>query len=622
MRGSNTSQYLMASAAGNGPFYNSQAGAPMYYVDGVPGDRFVNDGQWHHYTAVGVDLSTWSDIYINKYHADWELKGSLADLRFYNTLLSQNDIQNIIKIGASIDNDGNVFTKKLNENFLLDENNVINLVRNGCGEYGNNINFSQSIYDPVEKAFSVTSAHLSLISDDYIEIKGNSFDKWDDYRIEGSIKGVGSSSAFYFMFVCYDKNKRFIAPRNINHRANTYTTLTQPLNPGDLFVYLGTTANWYYAGTGLYDHNQTISMWKTDTDEYPPFTYSTRSLSVVYVDKVNNYIKLESPYSGEVIPAGSPACNSYDSGTYSYTVVNNTVDGQWTNMGVDIPGTPNTNGFRYGTKYVTVGFLINYSGGVTTSKFKNMRFFNKSNAGQLPKFNNGKNNTEHYSLNYNDLSEVGVTDGLMGYWKFDGDVKDYSGNINNATAFGSLGIKKDRIIFDGNSALGIPHSDSLKARTGMITMICVLNFTTSDGEAIIACKEDAYEWRIIPDGTFQRAIKPDWRWDGTLKVTPNVPTFVASVWTPKEDYLYVNDNKETITAGARGLMPNDTVGNGLGPVRDGRGIRLQEGLVQENRRLRRNDRLVPHRARIAEPEDAGGRRGMRRHPIHRGRAQV
>jgi hypothetical protein len=39
---------------------------------------------------------------------------------------------------------------------------------------------------------------------------------------------------------------------------------------------------------------------------------------------------------------------------------------------------------------------------------------------------------------YREVSEVGITDGLVGYWKLDGDAKDYSGSGYDGTVFGAV----------------------------------------------------------------------------------------------------------------------------------------------------------------------------------------
>lgn len=68
-------------------------------------------------------------------------------------------------------------------------------------------------------------------------------------------------------------------------------------------------------------------------------------------------------------------------------------------------------------------------------------------------------------LNYQDISEVSITYGLVAYYPFDKDARDYSGNNYHGTAAGSTlgsGIKGGAYSFDGTAStyitLGIPSA--------------------------------------------------------------------------------------------------------------------------------------------------------------------
>ena len=53
---------------------------------------------------------------------------------------------------------------------------------------------------------------------------------------------------------------------------------------------------------------------------------------------------------------------------------------------------------------------------------------------------------------FNNISEVGITEGLIGYWKLNGDANDYSGNGNHGTVIGPTvinGLKDLAYDFDG-----------------------------------------------------------------------------------------------------------------------------------------------------------------------------
>lgn len=57
---------------------------------------------------------------------------------------------------------------------------------------------------------------------------------------------------------------------------------------------------------------------------------------------------------------------------------------------------------------------------------------------------------------YDDISEVGIADGLVGYWKLDGDAKDYSGVGNDGTVVGAIltdGLKNNAYEFNGSTSV-------------------------------------------------------------------------------------------------------------------------------------------------------------------------
>lgn len=90
------------------------------------------------------------------------------------------------------------------------------------------------------------------------------------------------------------------------------------------------------------------------------------------------------------------------------------------------------------------------------------------------------NISELSQLNYLKLSEVGPTDGLIGWWKLNGDIRDYSGYGNHSTVVGSPdivgGVKNSAYNING-----LPNSIT----TGISDIHNVLN--DSDDGITLSC---------------------------------------------------------------------------------------------------------------------------------------
>lgn len=92
LKGQTNGQYVMATSAGAGNFYHSAAGTITTYVDGVAATKLVRDGQWHHYAAVGVSLSSWTALQMSNY-SSFHIHGSIQNIRIWNRALTIEEIQ-------------------------------------------------------------------------------------------------------------------------------------------------------------------------------------------------------------------------------------------------------------------------------------------------------------------------------------------------------------------------------------------------------------------------------------------------------------------------------------------------------------------------------------------------
>jgi len=461
--GQDSNHYMMANSTGTSNFYESNCGTNgthLFYRDGVYQGTIMyafSDDGWHHYVMTKIDLSLWTEFNISSYSAptgDWMIHGGVDDVRLYNKELTAAEVLEIYQTKAQLDNRGNLHLSEVNIHKSVDRYSPLNnLVRNGSLEYGDNTNFTAISYDSTNKSFTHTSNATQIIMDEYIEVQGNGYDVFDEYKIECDIKGVNYTSKYYFFIACYDKNKRAISHWDVAHYSNTYTTLAQDLTSGDDWVYLTDVTNWFDAGTDLYDHRQSLSLWLEGTDEYPEYTYTLRHFNITDVDFTLKRVLLQTQYASTTIPSGSPACNSYAGSTFSYIGASNLTTSltDWYHAeGTALTTPSNSSGPRYGTKYIRLGFLLNREGSSTpTSLIKNLRVTNLTNSTQGTYFPDNTLNLSNKGVyNLSGISELGITRGMTGYWPLNGDTLDYSGEDRDGTAAGAI-PDGDSYYFDG-----------------------------------------------------------------------------------------------------------------------------------------------------------------------------
>jgi hypothetical protein len=142
---------------------------------------------------------------------------------------------------------------------------------------------------------------------------------------------------------------------------------------------------------------------------------------------------------------------------------------------------------------------------------------------------------------------------LVGYWPLDKDVKDYSGNKNDATAFNAtpgLGKVGGGYQVTGSGCLLVPHSASLTMVGGdTLTAMAWVNYAgacpvAGQDHAIVLNLENSYELGIAcGSNILQDAIQPlatTWAWEGTATTGVNTWQHVAFVWDGANVLHYVN----------------------------------------------------------------------------------
>ena len=105
LSGQGQQYYLLAyrdASYQNGNFYSSANVGTSYkiYIDGVEGTAPIHDGNWHHYCASGINLSSWTQFYINRYQTTsnaYNFAGQVNDFRIYDHVLSAKEVKDISK---------------------------------------------------------------------------------------------------------------------------------------------------------------------------------------------------------------------------------------------------------------------------------------------------------------------------------------------------------------------------------------------------------------------------------------------------------------------------------------------------------------------------------------------
>ena len=110
--------YIMACSS-TGSWYNGTvSGTLAYYKDGVAATNPRETGEWHHFVITGINLSSWTAMYLNKYGSDnscWNSTAQFSDIRIYNTVLSADDIKELYNTSAIVCNNGAMLAYELEE---------------------------------------------------------------------------------------------------------------------------------------------------------------------------------------------------------------------------------------------------------------------------------------------------------------------------------------------------------------------------------------------------------------------------------------------------------------------------------------------------------------------------
>ena len=125
---SNSSTKYIGAGSTSRDLYDSDIGTSgiSFYRDGVlctttysgnnvsHADTKHTQNEWHHYALSGINLSSWTQFYINTYNS-YPTQSYLSDVRIYATALSQEDIKELYQTGQSISKNKALFAYEFNE---------------------------------------------------------------------------------------------------------------------------------------------------------------------------------------------------------------------------------------------------------------------------------------------------------------------------------------------------------------------------------------------------------------------------------------------------------------------------------------------------------------------------
>ncbi len=242
-----------------------------------------------------------------------KLTGYLNDVRIYDHALSQKEVKLLSQ--------GLVAHYTLGDRYVAE-----NLIINGFGELGSENWESSTKISTTE----VPSADASIKESFYDGNMIKEFillNRYHTYTISGYFKSTGATTGTtYPSIYAYDADKNFIdCYKCAEGFSATYkTTLAQPLNTGDTVIYATDLSNWttasdnYYFHVAIFGYKDSFGTIYADmqyTQDSPAFGTKTDKS---HINKTNNTITLNAPFTGKSRPAGTTICQATEGSTYYY----------------------------------------------------------------------------------------------------------------------------------------------------------------------------------------------------------------------------------------------------------------------------------------------------------------
>ena len=251
------------------------------------------------------------------------------------------------------------------------------LFTNGDFRRGDNTNFSFGTYKP--KGGHNGKPYIEMVggggsgwTGDRIEVDTTKYYQMSLYARTFAPGSSGNNAGGHIGFASYDQFDNFIDLRNCGDVGNTY--LSRDANPGDSYIYLQSSSNWYTGAdvtSNTYYFRQILFFPATHPYYGEPHKY-TRFNGMYYDSLLQTSqgdweMHLQNgtlPDYGYPLPAGTPVSRGVAGGSYNYALGAPTYPQDWTKYSTPVFTGENRNSsypFRYSTKYVRFLILRNYN---------------------------------------------------------------------------------------------------------------------------------------------------------------------------------------------------------------------------------------------------------------------
>ena len=273
----------------------------------------------------------------------------------------------------------------------------MNLVANGSGLTGDNTNFSSMTYNSVESfagggSFTYNGPDANREIDEFIPVDPSRRYKYS-YAIKLlSFSQAGETPNHYGLVDSYDTDGLSIQSYHVMKLpGSALTTLAVALAPGATTITLTSAVGWHNGASTASKYIAFYPYTNAQGYTYPFYTY-TRNVTAADMWASGaisgNVITLRTPWAGSSYAIGTPVANAIAGGTYDYIAGSNVATPTvWTvfsgSIGkldsetfTDPSITPvpastgayqSPSGFRWGTAFIKVGWLLSYNTPVGTA---------------------------------------------------------------------------------------------------------------------------------------------------------------------------------------------------------------------------------------------------------------